>query len=940
MRVILLALLASVFLLADTLQLLEEEKLWIKEHKAVPFTGDPNWLPFEATDAQGNYHGIVADYLKIIEEKTGLHFIFKPVKSWGEALAMASKKEVSVISGDLADKRLNQNYQPITPYLINPIIILKRHDADYVEKLELLKGQKIAIIKDYGYTADIFKNYPTMEFIEVDNIKDALLGLDSKKYDALLASIGMARYSISSMGLDNITIVGKTSVVMEMTLYVDKNLPVLHNIMNKAVASVSLLQQEKILNHWQAKKPENEKIHTFLWMGLIFIFILLTIAIVIARRLKKSKDYYQHVLGHSYEILWSWDVLADKISFAQGYENILGLDKKGYALDIETWYERIHSDDRENLRELIQENIQCKAENFSMEFRMQHQDGHWVWMRIRAKTTCDKQGKAIKIVGFCADITEHKEHQLANEENTRRLESAQEISHLGSWDWNITTGELNWSDEVYRIFGEVPQSFPATYEAFKSYIPSEYQEGLEAAITEAMESKKPYEYDHEIVRKDGTRRLVREAGYVLFNDKGEAQLMFGTVLDINTISEANMTKRENKELSDLLEKFDENVIASNTDLSGKITYASKALSRISGYTNEELIGSTHSLIHHEGMPEDVYEEMWNTIKSGATWRGELKKRKKDGSHYWVYNTISPILNDAGEAIGYSAIRQDLTHEKEAEELHKSLELKSEELMTLNKELEYRIDLAVLSSKDKDHLMAQQSKLASMGEMIGNIAHQWRQPLNALGLLLQKQQVLFERGLLTDDKMQTNIAKGTALIQKMSTTIDDFRDFFKPNKKKIVFDVKIAIEDTLALIDAALYNQNIALEFVLAEDQMIYGYKNEFSQVILNLINNAKDVLFDLKVKDPRIRVQSYSKKNQHFIEVSDNGGGIEKDIMEHIFEPYFTTKDEGKGTGIGLYMSKMIIEENMNGKLSVINAYDGALFTVSVPAYYLQEDQS
>jgi C4-dicarboxylate-specific signal transduction histidine kinase len=251
-------------------------------------------------------------------------------------------------------------------------------------------------------------------------------------------------------------------------------------------------------------------------------------------------------------------------------------------------------------------------------------------------------------------------------------------------------------------------------------------------------------------------------------------------------------------------------------------------------------------------------------------------------------------------------------------------------LLLNKELEERVENAVLKSKQKDHLMAQQGKLASMGEMIGNIAHQWRQPLNALGLLLQKQQIFFDRGLLTSEKLKESIDKGTLLINKMSSTIDDFRDFFKPNKEKTDFDVKEVIDDTLELIGATLYNNNISLILDITEDVNIHGYKNEFSQVILNLINNAKDILCEEGKSQGEITISSSVHANTVNIYISDNGGGIKEGIIEHIFEPYFTTKEEGKGTGIGLYMSKMIIEDNMGGVLSVANNDKGAVFTISM----------
>ncbi|MDF1880664.1 HAMP domain-containing histidine kinase [Sulfurimonas sp. MAG313] len=190
--------------------------------------------------------------------------------------------------------------------------------------------------------------------------------------------------------------------------------------------------------------------------------------------------------------------------------------------------------------------------------------------------------------------------------------------------------------------------------------------------------------------------------------------------------------------------------------------------------------------------------------------------------------------------------------------------------------------------------------------------------------------MYARGLITPEKLKEDIHKGTTLINQMSSTIDDFRDFFKPNKTKLPFDIKKAIERTSSLINASLYNKNIHLELNIQDNININGYENEFSQVILNIINNAQDVLIQRNVEDGKIEIYTQSKKNILYIYIEDNAGGIPQDQIQRIFEPYFTTKEEGKGTGIGLYMSKMIIEENMKGQLSVINGDKGAVFSIAI----------
>lgn len=245
------------------------------------------------------------------------------------------------------------------------------------------------------------------------------------------------------------------------------------------------------------------------------------------------------------------------------------------------------------------------------------------------------------------------------------------------------------------------------------------------------------------------------------------------------------------------------------------------------------------------------------------------------------------------------------------------------------EMQEQVNKAVQEQHEQSKIMIQQSRLASMGEMIGNIAHQWRQPLNALGLLIQKIELFSKRGKLTEEALAENVDKASGIIQNMSITIDDFRDFFKPDKQMETFDLKTVVNDVVMLQEAGLKEAQVVINIDIDQPICeIYGFKNEFSQVIINLINNAKDVLIENQIENKEIFISGKNKKDQVVFKVSDNAGGVPEKIIEHIFEPYYTTKEEGKGTGIGLYMSKMIVEENMNGIMQVRNNESGAEFSM------------
>jgi len=237
---------------------------------------------------------------------------------------------------------------------------------------------------------------------------------------------------------------------------------------------------------------------------------------------------------------------------------------------------------------------------------------------------------------------------------------------------------------------------------------------------------------------------------------------------------------------------------------------------------------------------------------------------------------------------------------------------------LNKKVKEEID----KNREKEQMLMHQSKLAALGEMLGNIAHQWRHPITRLSLLIQNFEMAYKMGKIDDKFVDKFKTKSLEQINYMSTTIDDFTSFFKKDKEKQKFFVREVIDDALKLLEGRLKNIEIIKEY--ETKIMLDGYKTEFSQVILNILNNAIDVLNERKIKDKKI----FIRIKENLIEIEDNGGGIDENIKDKIFEPYFTTKFQSQGTGIGLYMSKVIITKHFNFKLEVKNSKKGAIFQI------------
>lgn len=265
---------------------------------------------------------------------------------------------------------------------------------------------------------------------------------------------------------------------------------------------------------------------------------------------------------------------------------------------------------------------------------------------------------------------------------------------------------------------------------------------------------------------------------------------------------------------------------------------------------------------------------------------------------------------------------------ELDELADNFNVMTKKLNEVYQEQEEKISEGVKQLREKDHMIIKQSRQAAMGEMIGNIAHQWRQPLNSIGVIVQNIEDAYNYDELTKEYMVEKINNVMTLLSYMSHTIDDFRNFFKPDKEKQSFSIAESVRSSLSFMDANFSHNNIKVDVDVVEDIKIWGYPNEYAQVLLNILNNARDIIKEREIKYGEIKIRVNASYSRSVVEIEDNGGGIRPDVIEKIFEPYFTTKE--MGTGLGLYMSKMIVEKNMGGELKVENRGDGAVFTLLI----------
>jgi len=391
------------------------------------------------------------------------------------------------------------------------------------------------------------------------------------------------------------------------------------------------------------------------------------------------------------------------------------------------------------------------------------------------------------------------------------------------------------------------------------------------------------------------------------------------------------------------EAIEKSNIVSKTDTNGIITFVNDEFCNISGYSKKELIGKNHNIIRDPSISKSQFKLLWDTIQAKKTYKATVKNKAKNGSTFYVNTTVTPILNEKNEIEEYIAIRYDVTKEvvfkkelekkeQELEELNKNLEervtKKTNELKELNKNLEQKIKDEIAKNEEKQKMMFWQSRFASLGQMLSNIAHQWRQPLTELNLIIYN----IKKAALNNQHKEVEYSydESKKIIKNMSSTIDDFSNFFKPSKEKTLFSLKQSISEAILISKRTIKEEHIFLKTNIL-DINILGIPNELTQVIINLIQNAKDAFVLNKTSQKELQIITIKENNNIKIEIKDNAGGVTIELLDKIFEPYFTTKHSTSGTGLGLFMSKMICEKSFDGSLNVSNNKSGATFTIELP---------
>ncbi len=561
-----------------------------------------------------------------------------------------------------------------------------------------------------------------------------------------------------------------------------------------------------------------------------------------------------------------------------------------------------------------------KDDGYRFEWLHSKKSGETIWCEVTLKPLKDEEQTLI--FATLRDISDRKVLELANHQAMERFELAFSGSNDGMWDWDLTDDNVYFSPRWKSMLGYADDELENRFETWRERVHPEDLPGAVEDIENYMDQKSTYyENYHRMEHKDGSWVWILDRGKALFDAEGKMMRFIGThtdvtkekelekeLMELNSTLESRVAEKTSllqgaKEFLEMIFNTTKDAIAI-IDSESNFMMANAAYFTMTGFGEEELYKTSCLALTADADKERSIQAIEEMLEVGHVYDYRKSCFIKDEK---MIDVIMDIVRMPDE-ISYLLVVRDIT---------------SENRLKKEKDLQEK------------HLL-QQSRLAQMGEMISMIAHQWRQPLGAISTTAVNLQMKLELEAFELDREEGRASCGVyfmerlgnidGFVQNLTTTIDDFRGFYRPNKETVRSSFEEVTAKALNVIKGSLENDDVEIVYRYDAKESLLLYENEMMQVILNILKNAQDNFKERVTKAPQITIMTKEKS----IEICDNGGGIADEIIGNIFDPYFSTKSAKNGTGLGLYMSKIIIEDHHNGTLVASNTGDGVCFKITL----------
>jgi len=875
-----------------------------------------DYYPFSYKE-NNQIRGFAYEYFKLLASKVDMTYSVQ-IDYWSKIFGKFKNKDIDIIDSIsyTKERELFTNFSD--PYFNIPnVIFTRKNTIKNYSGLESLKGKKVGITEDIYYF-DKIKNLNLFEIISFKSSREKIKALAYGKIDAAFNNLTSGQKYILQGGYSNLEVIDEISNDIikkeDLRLGIHKQNPILTSIITKASQKITLKEKLNLINKYFSSKTKNsplvnrkdqniiqsvekmaESISEYVWTYRLDLLIT---------SLKRWLEFF------NYESACFYDKEINEYLFIWRENGILKhkVSQKKPQVSLYESLENLTIDVTKNKHHLGQLTIFYKKQNEKNSLTISNKEKEYLKNKNYISMCIDPNWEPYETInkngiyeGLAADFIRLIEKKINKEIRLVKTTSWSESLHY------IKQGKC----EILSFLNETPKRkdflnfTPTLYEEVKVIITKDdvtYIDSLKQLNNKTIGVVRGYKIDEYIQDKfpDINIKYIKnyEEAFKLVSE-GKIDATVNSLL-----SSAYIMKK--------LNLFDIKIVG---------TIALKNRYKI-GVTKTDKI--LHSILTKA--VNSITEKEKNTLASN--WTSIKFENKID------YTLVLKILLGGFVLFilfSYWTYRLKFENKKRMNAEQK--------LKKLNLELEDRIQSAIEENQKKEKILLQQTRLAQMGEMISMIAHQWRQPIGAINSAVIATNLKIESSKFknlnpkqNEELLEYILEKNKNIsnyIQFLSTTVDDFRNFFQPNKQKELTKISELIDNTLLIIEESIKTKNIALNKKYITDFTIELYKNEMIQVILNMLKNSEDQLLENHIQDPIITIEIKNIDNSCQINIYDNGGGIPEDIIENIFDPYFSTKDEKNGTGLGLYMSKVIVEDHNQGTLTVHNTKDGACFTIS-----------
>ncbi len=613
--------------------------------------------------------------------------------------------------------------------------------------------------------------------------------------------------------------------------------------------------------------------------------------------------------------IWDYYVVQNKLVWDDQMYRLYGITEDQFSGAYDAWQAGLHPDDRERGDEEIQSALRGEKD-FDTEFRVIWPDGSIHSIRALALVYRDTSGKPLRLIGTNWDITDRKHAEMEIQRQasliTSLLDSIPDIIFFKDVDGVYLGCNPPFSEFSGRSRDEIIGN--TDYDLFDKEIADFFR----VKDREMLELLKPSHNEESITYPDGRTMQIDTLKTPYWAADGTLIGVLGISRDITVRKQAEEEiRRQASLIRSLLDSIPDLIFYK--DLNGVYLGCNPPCAEFMGLSRDDVVGRTDYDLFGGEVADILHEQDLQVIESRRSIHNEDWFPRVDGTGVLFETLKTPYLAADGSLVGVLGVSRDITRRKQAEDA----------LRNFNDSIALQVRKQVADNMALERALIHQSRLAAVGEMLNNIAHQWRQPLNALGIGLANLHDAHRHHELDDQLMAQSVETANRLIQKMSTTINDFRTFFQPNKELVAFSLREQIDAAVALVEPNFKSDKIAIHYIGDEDFICFGIPNEYSQVLLNLLLNAREAIVAHAQPQGLVEIEVLGTGADACVSVRDNGGGIPPDVLDRIFEPYFTTKPQG--SGIGLYMSEMIVGRRMNGAIKVRNVPGGAEFTIVTP---------